>query len=122
MSAQPDNHNWWSRRIVHTGVLLATLAAAAATVLVLLQPARPPREIVVPPDSTPLSTAVTPNVSQPVPTQQPGTVAGEPPATMPPPPTTRAPISVSPESLAPFANRTRPGRTASVAWLLGGLL
>jgi len=80
----------WSRRIVHAGVALATLATA---------------------------TAVTPNVSQPVPTptQPPSTVASEPPSTMPPPPTTRAPISLSPESRAPFRTRRRPGRTTRVA-------
>ena len=80
----------WSRRIVHAGVVLATLATA---------------------------TAVTPNVSQPVPTptQPPSTVASEPPSTMPPPPTTRAPISLSPESRAPFRTRRRPGRTTRVA-------
>jgi hypothetical protein len=36
---QPDDGNRWSRRIVLTGVVLATMAVAGATVIVLLQPA-----------------------------------------------------------------------------------
>jgi hypothetical protein len=35
---QPADENRWSRRIVLTGVVLATLAVAAATVIMLLQP------------------------------------------------------------------------------------
>src|ERR1700754_4972202 len=68
----------------------------------LLQPARPAREIAVP-------------------TLQPSTVAGEPPATVPPPPTTRAPISLSPEPRVPFRARTRLGRTTRVAGYSCGL-
>jgi hypothetical protein len=33
---QPDDENRWSRRLVFTGVLLATMAAAAAMAIVLL--------------------------------------------------------------------------------------
>jgi hypothetical protein len=86
----------WSRRIVHTGVVPATLATA---------------------------TAVTPNVSQPVqpPTQQPSTVASEPPSTMPPPPATRAPLSVGPESRAPFPNQAPSRKNDQGSGLVGGL-
>jgi hypothetical protein len=37
--AQPDNQNRWSNRIVLAGVVLATMAAATATAIALLQPA-----------------------------------------------------------------------------------
>jgi hypothetical protein len=86
----------WSRRIVHAGVVLATLATA---------------------------TAVTPNVSQPVPTptQPPSTVASEPPSTMPPPPATRAPLSVGPESRAPFPNQAPSRKNDQGSGLVGGL-
>jgi hypothetical protein len=144
--AQPRDDNRWSRRIVLAGVVLATLAAAAATAVVLLQPARPAQQIVTPTDRTPLSTAVPTAISpampstpaEPVPVlpatvstsvvqppqppaQQPTTVASEPPATMPPPPTTRAPISVSPETRAPFPNQIPP-RNKDHGGLLGGVL
>jgi hypothetical protein len=44
---------------------------------------------------------------------------------MPPPPTTRAPISVSPETRAPFPNHTPPrnnDQRSGGGGLLGGLL
>jgi hypothetical protein len=149
---QPDDENRWSRRLVFTGVLLATMAAAAAMAIVLLQPARPAKEIVTPTDSTPLSTATStlvpsttaapvpvlpatvstsairtsaaiPTVQpQQPPVQLPTTIASESPAPMPPPPTTRAPISVSPESRAPFPNQEPPGNSDQRGGLLGRLV
>jgi len=143
---QPDDENRWSRRLVFTGVLLATMAAAVATAIVLLPPAQRAEPIVTPSDSTAPSTTMTtamptttvqpvpvspatvsppaiqtpaPNVApQPQPVQLPTTLASEPPAPMPPPPTTRAPMSVSPESRAPFPNQEPPGNNDQ----RGGLL
>jgi hypothetical protein len=162
---QPADENRWSRRIVFTGVVLATLAVAAATVIVLLQPAQPTQLIVTPVDattpSTTVSTAIAPAMSsalstsmptttaQPAPVlpstvsapavqtsaavptvepqhppvQEPTTVASEPArAPLPPPPTTRAPISVSPESRPPFPDQNPPGNNDQRGGLLGGLL
>jgi hypothetical protein len=82
--------------MVLAGVVLATLAAAAAMAIVLLQPARPADQIVTPSD-----------------------------ATTPAPPTTRAPISVSPETRAPFPNQAPPrnnDQRGGGGGLLGGLL
>jgi len=149
----------WSRRIVLTGVVVATLAAAAATAVVMLQPAEPAPQIVTPTDATPMSTpaltssalpsptptatvppvpvlpatvstsaaqapTATPSVQQPPPqpAQLPTTVVSEPAATMPPAPTTRAPISVSPETRTPFPNQQTPGNNNQRGGLLGGLL
>ena len=39
--AEPENRNRWSSRLVLAGVVVATLAAAAATAIVLVQPAEP---------------------------------------------------------------------------------
>jgi hypothetical protein len=41
---------------------------------------------------------------------------------MPPAPTTRAPISVSPESRPPFPNQTPPRSNGQRGGLLGGVL
>jgi hypothetical protein len=148
--AEPDDRGRWSSRMVLAGVVLATLAAAAGTAIVLLQPAQPAREIIIPSGSTPpvastpaptttaetvpvlpatvsapavLPSSAIPTIAPPQsPQPQPTTVASEPPATMPPPPTTRAPISVSPESRAPFPNQTPPRRNDEGGGLLGGLL
>jgi hypothetical protein len=121
-TAQPEDNDRWSRRLVLAGVVLATLGVAAATVIVLLQPAQPAQPIVTPSDSTPPSTtattavtappvpvapatvdttavqtAITPTIEpQSPPALEPTTIASESHAPMPPPPTTRAPISVSP--------------------------
>jgi hypothetical protein len=158
---QPADENRWSRRIVLTGVVLATLTVAAATVLLLLQPAQPTQLIVTPLDastpSTTVSTAVSPALSTAMPTttaqpapvlpatvsapavhtsaavptvepqrppvQEPTTIASEPArAPMPPPPTTRAPISVSPESRPPFPDQNLPRNNDQRGGLLGGLL
>src|SRR5262245_57329787 len=86
--AEPDDDNRWSRRIVLTGVVLATLAATAATAVMLLQPARPAQQIVVPADATPMSTPVSPTLSQPVPK------------------TTSAPVPALPAPVSPSADRT----------------
>lgn len=84
--AQPEDDNRWSNRIVLTGVVLATLAVAAAMAIVLLQPARPARQPVIPSDSTPLSTVMS--------TQ------------MPMPTTTAPPVPVAPTTVSPSTVRT----------------
>jgi len=105
----------------------ATMAVAAETVIVLLQPAQRTQLSVTPSDSTPpsttVSTAISPAMPQRPPVQAPTTVASEPPqAPMPPPPTTRAPISVSPESRPPFPEQSPPRNNDQRGGLLGGLL
>jgi hypothetical protein len=76
---QPADENRWSRRIALTGVVLATLAVAAATVMVLLQPAKPTELIVTPLDattpSTTVSTAIGPAMSPALSTSMPTTTA-----------------------------------------------
>src|SRR5882762_697228 len=76
---QPDDDNRWSRRVVLTGVVLATLAVAAATVMLLLQPAQRAQLIVTPSDatasSTPVTTAVSPAMSTAISTAMPTTTA-----------------------------------------------
>jgi hypothetical protein len=142
---QPDNQNRWSNRIVLAGVVLATMAAATATAIALLQPAQPAQPTVIPTDATPasspvstaMSTAMPTTTAQPVPVapatvsttmeQQrppvppPTTVASKSAATMPPPPTTRAPISVSPATRPPFPNQSPPRNNDHPGGLLGGL-
>jgi hypothetical protein len=156
--AQPDNQNRWSNRIVLAGVVLATMAAATATAVALLQPAQPAQPTVIPTDATPASSPASPAMSTVMPTttapaspatgstsaiqtsgatptieqqrppvHQPTTIASKPARTqpvdtMPPPPTTRAPISVSPESRAPFPNQGPPRNNDQRGGLLGGLL
>jgi cytoskeletal protein RodZ len=157
---QPEDENRWSRRLVFAGVVLATMVAATATAIVLLQPAQPAQLTVTSSDSPPPSTTVSPAVSpamstamptttdQPVPVlpatvstsairtsaatpsvapqlppvQEPTTVASEVPASMPPSPTTRAPLSVSPESRPPFPDQSPPRNNDQGGGLLGGLL
>jgi hypothetical protein len=147
-TAQPEDNDRWSRRLVLAGVVLATLGVAAATVIVLLQPAQPAQPIVTPSDSTPPSTtattavtappvpvapatvdttavqtAITPTIEpQSPPALEPTTIASESHAPMPPPPTTRAPISVSPESRTPFPNQAPPRNNDQGGGLLGVLL
>jgi hypothetical protein len=144
--AQPDNQNRWSNRIVLAGVVLATIAAATAPAIALLQPAQPAQPTVIPTDATPASSPVSTAIStvmptataQPVPVspatvsttveqqrppvQQPTTTAGKSAATMPPAPTMRAPISVSPASRAPFPNQSPPRNNGHPGGLVGGLL
>lgn len=145
--AQPDNQNRWSNRIVLAGVVLATMAAATATAIALLQPAQPAQQTVIPTDATPMfstaSTAVdtvipttiavstsanqrpeaTPTIEQQrPPVQQPTTSASKPAGTTAPPPTTRAPSSVSPPSRPPFPSQTPPRNNNQRGGLLGGLL
>jgi len=72
---QPADENRWSRRIILTGVVLATLAVAVETVVVLLQPTRQAQLVFTPSDSTPpsatvptvMSTAMPTTTAQPVP-------------------------------------------------------
>ncbi len=71
--------------------------------------------------ATRTSAAIPPIAPQQPSLQEPTTVASEPPGTMPPPPTTRAPISVSPESRVPFPNQTPPRKNEQRGGLLGGL-
>jgi hypothetical protein len=82
---QPDDDSRWSRRIVLTGIVLATLAVAAATVIFLLQPAQRTQLIVTPIDastpSTPVSTAIAPAMSRALPTSMPTTTAQPAPVT-----------------------------------------
>jgi len=153
--AQPENPNRWSNRIVLAGVVLATMAAATATAVALLQPAQPAQPTVIPTDATPASSPAmstvmptttaqvsaatvppsaiqtsraTPTIEQQrPPVQRPTTSASKPAGTqpvdtMPPSPTTRAPISVSPETRAPFRNQGPPRNNDHGGGLLGGLL
>lgn len=153
---EPENRSRWSSRIVLAGVVLATLAAATATAVVLLQPAQPVQQIDIPRDAATTSATVSPVVLTPIPTRtaepvpvlpatvntpatpvpspratvapqpppppQPTAVASEPADTMPPSPTTRAPISVSPEPRPPFPDQTPPKKNDQGGGLLGGLL
>ena len=70
-AAEPEEGRW-SRRILLTAVVVATLAAAAATAIVLLQPAQPAPRIVTPTDAspvpTPMSTPTSPAMPSPMPT------------------------------------------------------
>ncbi|MDT7763385.1 MAG: hypothetical protein QOC63_2805, partial [Mycobacterium sp.] len=66
--AQSDNRNRWSNRIVLAGVVLATMAAATATAIALLQPAQPAQPTVIPTDATPASSPTTPAMSTVMPT------------------------------------------------------
>jgi hypothetical protein len=73
-AAADEDEGRWSRRIV-----LATLAAAAATAVALLQPAQPAPHVVTPtdatPSSTPISTATSPAMPSPIPPPAPPPVA-----------------------------------------------
>jgi hypothetical protein len=108
---QPADDGRWSRRIVLTGAVLATLAAAAATVVVLLQPARPTRPVVAPTDATllPMARSTAPSAAMPTPTESPvpvlpatvSTSAARPPS---PQPSVAAPAPpAAPPSPAPSA-------------------
>src|ERR1700724_3424146 len=61
--AQPNNDSRWSNWVVLSGVVLATIAAAAATAVALLQPAQPAQHTFTPTDATPASTTVSTAVS-----------------------------------------------------------
>src|SRR5690348_9413166 len=52
----PPDESRWFRWIVLSGVVLATLAVAAGTAVVMLQPLRPAEQTVIPADATPQST------------------------------------------------------------------
>jgi hypothetical protein len=98
--AQPADEGRWSRRIVLSGVVVATLAAAAVTVVAMLQPAQPAPLIIRPTDATPLSTpvstAVAPVLSTPMPS------------------TTEPPVAVLPATVSTTVVRT-PTATPTVA-------
>src|SRR4051812_48588277 len=68
-SAADEDEGRWSRRIVLGAIVLATLAAAGATAVVLLQPAQPAPLVVTPTDATPSSTptATSPAMPSPIP-------------------------------------------------------
>jgi hypothetical protein len=136
---EPDDEGRWFRRIVLSGVVLATLAIAAGAAIVLLQPTQPAQPVVTPSDYTPPSTTGSTPVSTLMSTGPPTTTAEPVPAlpatvstsaiqtsratpTGEPPPATRAPISVSPESRPPFPNQGPPRDTNGHGGLLGGLL
>ena len=135
-------------RLVLAGIVLATLAAATATAIVLLQRPAPANRFGTPANSTPTLSTTPVGTRQPIavspvpvttPTSEsphPTTVTQPPPPPVPPPPptaatgsseaphpsTTRAPISVSPETRQPFPSQNpshqgpdQPGG------LLGGL-
>jgi hypothetical protein len=105
---QPDDDKPWSRRVVLTGVVLATLAVAAATVILLLQPAQPTERIVTPRDastpSTTVSTAIAPAISPALSTSMPTTTAQPAPAL---PATVSAP-AVQTSAAVPTVERQRP--------------
>jgi hypothetical protein len=101
-----DDDGRWSRRIILIGA--QPVPVTPATVSTSAVP----------------TSAATPTVEpQRPPVREPTTVAsGPPPAPMPPSATTRAPISVSPESRPPFPNQNPPGDNNQRGGLLGGLL
>jgi hypothetical protein len=105
---QPADENRWSRRVVLTGVVLATLAIAAATVIVLLHPAQPTQPIVTPLDattpSTTVSTAIAPAVSPALSTAMPTTAVQPAPVL---PATVSAP-AVQTSAAVPTVERQRP--------------
>ncbi|HEX2400864.1 MAG TPA: hypothetical protein VHJ79_12915 [Mycobacterium sp.] len=92
---RPEEDNRWSNRMVLAGVVLATLAAAAAMAIVLLQRARPADQIVTPSDATSPATATSPPMSTSMPT------------------TTTAPVPVLPATLSTAPART-PEQTPTV--------
>jgi hypothetical protein len=97
---QDDDGSRWSRRIVLTGVVLATMAGAAATVIVLLQPAERTQLIVTPSDATQSSTAVSTAISPVMSTARPAPSA-------PPLPVLPATVSTS------AAQTSTPGPTVA---------
>jgi hypothetical protein len=90
---EPENGNRWSNRIVLAGIVVATLAAATVTAIVLMQPVQPAQQSVIPRDSAPPSTTAPAATSPPMPstTAPPvpvlpataGTSAARPPAAPP---------------------------------------
>jgi hypothetical protein len=99
LTAQPADDSRWSRRIVLTGVVLATLAAAAATAAVMLQPAAPSQDLVVPADATPLSASTAPSTSMVAPAVTEPDVPVAPATVSTPAPRTAAETAATPEPL-----------------------
>jgi hypothetical protein len=77
---EPDDEGRWFRRIVLSGVVLATLAIAAGAAIVLLQPTQPAQPVVTPSDYTPPSTTGSTPVSTLMSTGPPTTTAEPVPA------------------------------------------
>jgi hypothetical protein len=104
----PADENRWSRRIVLTGFVLATLAVAAATVLLLLRPAQPTQQIVTPLDattpSTTVSTAIAPAMSPALSLSMPTTTAQPVPVI----PTTVSAPAVQTSAARPTVEPQRP--------------
>ena len=101
---QPADENRWSRRIVLTGVVLATLTVAAATVLLLLQPAQPTQLIVTPLDASTPSTTVSTAMSPALSTAMPTTTAQPAPVL----PATVSASAVQTSAAVPTVERQRP--------------
>ncbi|MEO3761362.1 hypothetical protein ABGB19_24175 [Mycobacterium sp. B14F4] len=101
----------------------ATATSPAATATTSPPAPATTSEPLPPPATTPAGDATPPVVrSAPpaAPTTVPTTVADEPEAEVPPPPATRAPISVAPETRPPFPNQTPPTGGDARGGLLGG--
>jgi hypothetical protein len=94
--AEPENRNRGSSRIALAGVVLATLVGAAAAIIVLLQPAQPAPQILIPGNSAQPSTTVSAATSPPMAT------------------TTAPPVPVPPATVSTPAVRT-PAATTTVA-------
>ena len=101
---QPADENRWSRRIVLTGVVLATLTVAAATVILLLQPAQPTQLIVTPLDASTPSTTVSTAMSPALSTAMPTTTAQPAPVL----PATVSASAVQTSAAVPTVERQRP--------------
>jgi hypothetical protein len=105
---QPADENRWSRRIVLTCVVLATMAVAAATVVMLLQPLQRTELIVTPSASTSSSTTVPAAVA---PAMSPALSTAMPTATAQPAPVLPATVSapaVQTSAAVPTVERQRP--------------
>ena len=101
---QPADENRWSRRAVLTGVVLATLTVAAATVILLLPPAQPTQLIVTPLDASTPSTTVSTAMSPALSTAMPTTTAQPAPVL----PATVSASAVQTSAAVPTVERQRP--------------
>ena len=101
---QSADENRWSRRAVLTGVVLATLTVAAATVILLLQPAQPTQLIVTPLDASTPSTTVSTAMSPALSTAMPTTTAQPAPVL----PATVSASAVQTSAAVPTVERQRP--------------
>ncbi len=103
---QTQDDSPWARRIVLTGVVLATLAAAAATAVVMRQPALPAQHIVTPTDATPMSTPESTATSPALPPRMPATT------TPPAPATVSTSVGRPPSAARPVLPQQPPSSTA----------